>query len=67
MTDESLAAMLRAVIPPTDASAVPPAGLWRRIVAGPGPARRWPWLDLGLAAAATGALLLRPDLFLVLF
>jgi hypothetical protein len=67
MTDDALAATLRAVIPPTDAdAAVPRPDLWHRIVTGPDPVRHWPWLDMGLAAAVAGALLLRPDLLFVL-
>lgn len=61
MTDEAmLAELLRSAITPVTA-ARPRGDLWPRVVEG-GRRRRWSWFDIGLAAAAAGTLLFRPDL-----
>lgn len=63
MIDETrLAELLRSAIAPV-AAASPRGDLWPRVVEG-GRRRRWSWLDIGLAAAAAGTLLFRPDLML---
>jgi len=60
MTDDDLERLLRAAVPPADASG-PGSDLWpvvaRRLDAPP----QWAWIDLGLAAAVGAALVMFPE------
>ncbi len=65
MTDDELILLLRSAVRPVRADA-PLRDLWPTVVEGSRKRSSWPWLDIGLAAAAAIALLARRDLFLVL-
>ena len=66
MTDDlQLAALLRTAVPPVG-SRTPARDLWPRLVRRAQQRRRWTWLDIGLAAAVAGALVVWPDVLLVL-
>ena len=60
MTDDDLERLLRAAVPPVDASG-PRSDLWpslgRRLDAPP----QWAWIDLGLVAAVGAALVRFPE------
>lgn len=58
--DQSLRNLLRSVLPPM-ADLGPARDLWPSIVHRQRVPSRWPWLDLGVAAAVTFVLLLFPD------
>ena len=60
MTDEDLQALLKSALPaPVDDP--PPRDRWTDIVTRVDDRPRWSLLDLGLAAAVAGALLLFPE------
>jgi hypothetical protein len=63
--DERLVTALRTALPPVT-SRGPERDLWPLVEAHGRTRPSWPWLDIGLAAAAVATFLLRPDL-LVLF
>jgi hypothetical protein len=63
--DSHLHAALRSALPPVGTTG-PSRDLWPRLVARSQASRTWPWIDIGLAAAAAVTLLLRPDLFVLL-
>jgi hypothetical protein len=65
MTDDQLAALLRTALPPVGSS-TPAGDLWPRVVHHAQQRRRWTWLDIGLATAVAGALVMWPDVLLVL-
>ena len=66
MTDERLGELVRTAIPPTDDDAA--RDLWPAVIGRIDQRTRWSALDLGLAAAATAALLVFPEwLFLLLY
>lgn len=66
MTDDTrILALLRSAVPPV-VTAEPPRDMWPRIVKRSRDTARWSWLDVGLAAAVAIALLMRPDLLILL-
>ena len=66
MTDDTrLVALLRSAVPPV-VTAEPSPDMWLRIVKRSRERQQWSWIDLGLAAAAAIALVMRPDLLMLL-
>jgi hypothetical protein len=60
MTDERLATLLRAALPPS-ANDAPRRDVWPRIAARLDERWRWSYVDLSLATAAGAALALNPE------
>lgn len=66
MTDDTrLVALLRSAVPPVR-TAEPPPDMWLRIVEQSREREQWSWVDIGLAAAVAIALMMRPDLLMLL-
>jgi hypothetical protein len=65
MTDDRLKELLRAAMPPLDASG-PTHDLWPRVLDRFEERSRWSMFDLGLTAAVAVALLMFPEWLLVL-
>jgi len=63
--EERLARLLRSAFPPTTAL-VPTRDLWPAVVDHSCARDAWSWIDLGVAAAAALALVLFPNLLLLL-
>jgi len=60
MTDDDLIRLLRSQLRPT-ADAEPSRDLWPVVVGRGAGQARWPWLDVGVAAAVVTVLLMFPD------
>ena len=60
MTDDELERLVHAAMAPVDANE-PHADCWPALVARLHAHRGWRWIDLGLAAAVAGALVLFPE------
>lgn len=66
MTDDTrMVALLRSALPPVVA-AEPSPDMWPRIVKRSQDSEQWSWVDIGLAAAVAIALVMRPDLLMLL-
>lgn len=66
MTDDTkIVALLRSALPPV-VTAEPSPDVWPRIVRRSRERQQWSWVDIGLAAAVAVALLMRPDLLMLL-
>ena len=65
MTDERLAELVRASLPPSPVDG-PARDLWPRVASRLGQRPHWSYLDLGLAAAAAAALAMFPEWFWLL-
>ena len=66
MTDDAqILALLRAAVPPV-VTVAPSPDIWLRVVERSRDRKQWSWVDLGLAAAIALALVMRPDLLLLL-
>ena len=66
MTDDTrILALLRSSVPPV-VPLEPSRDMWPRIVTRSRDRKQWSWVDLGLAAAIAIALVMRPDLLLLL-
>ena len=66
MTDDTrIVALLRSAVPPA-VTADPPPDMWLRVVKRSQDSQHWSWVDIGLAAAVAIALVLRPDLLMLL-
>lgn len=66
MTDDTkIVALLRSALPPV-VTAEPSPDMWPRIVKRSRERQPWSWVDIGLAAAVALALVMRPDLLMLL-
>lgn len=63
--DTRVLALLRSAIPPV-ATAAPSRDMWPRIVKRSRDRPKWSWLDVGLGVGVATALVVRPDLLLLL-
>lgn len=66
MTDDTrLLVLLRSAVPPV-VTAEPSPDLWPRILGRSRERRKWSWLDVGLVAGVVTALMMRPELLMLL-
>jgi hypothetical protein len=60
LNDDELERLVQAAMPPVDPDE-PRSDVWPELVARLDARREWQWIDLGLAAAVFGALVLFPE------
>ena len=66
MTDDTrLLALLRSAVPPV-VTAEPSADMWSRVLGRSRQRQKWSWLDVGLGAGVVMALVMRPELLMLL-
>jgi hypothetical protein len=66
MTDDTrLLALLRSAVPPV-VTAEPSANMWPRVLRRSRERPKWLWLDVGLGAGVVIALVMRPELLMLL-
>lgn len=66
MTDDTrIVALLRSAVPPA-VTTEPSPDMWLRVVKRSQDSQSWSWVDIGLAAAVAIALVMRPDLLMLL-
>ena len=66
MTDDTrIVHLLRSAVPPI-VTTEPSPDMWQRIVKRSRDSQPWSWVDIGLAAAVAIALVMRPDLLMLL-